>query len=487
MFKGITLFTLTMLLVCVASWKPQSGLTSDDKRQAGLSIKNMPETGGNASALWVRNLGNHSARLTVSADSASAQENSYVNESIAGGHTVRLDKSLPATLRGSNDLLIRSEEQIAVIAAPDNLPVDRSEFYYWGIQQEGVGAVVAPKWVMELGAIGKTGANVIKPKSTGYAPAVKGQSETNKRYVFGVGVALRKDNGSVEIKLISRTEQVIKSLVLSSSTALFWQGELGEFISGADDFPSRVEVTALSGKAQGFLSMKDAETAETILLPVVPARRNAASKGKVGGIHTASGGGGYGYFTHGALDCPGSSYAYEVFYGPPYACGTLHIVRNGVSEVTPGWICTNGSGYAIKGPWTVSTNQTGTSIYIEWPDGSTTSGDDYKIDDASPPSVRIDTCRSDVIEGIASDTPWGVGFNSSSVVASFRQTNSPYKFWDGSGYNSPYEVWFYCSISPYAGGYNINWSIVPPPSAGGTQVHVEANDICNAANAYCSY
>jgi hypothetical protein len=447
----------------------------------------MPVVGSNDSALWVRSLGNRNVRLTVSADSASAQENSYITESITGGHTVRLDKFLPATLHGDNDLLIRSEEQIAVIAAPDNLPIERSEFYYSGMMQEGAGAVRAPKWVMELAARGKTGTNVLKAKSTGYAPAVRGQSEPNKRYVFGVAVALRKNNGSVEIKLISRTGQVIKSLVLSSSRPLFWQGELGEFISGADNFPSRVEITALKGKAQGFLSMKDAETAETTLLTVVPIRRNAGSKGKGGDLHTASSNVGVGYFTDGVLNCPSSSYAYEVFNGPPNSCGELHIVRNGDSQVTPCWLFTNSSGYALKGPWTVSTDQTGTSIYIEWPDGSTTTGDDFKIDDATPPSVGIDTCNSSVIEGSASDAQWGVGFSFCSVRASFRQTNSPYKFWDGSGYNSFSEIFFCCSMSPFAGGYNIDWSIVPPPSASSTQVHVEASDICNTDDAYCTY
>lgn len=484
MFRRFTGFMLTILLVGVVCWQPQSSQLFGGTPQVELSVKIPPDTGKH-SALWIRNLSNHTTALVVDGGSMSVQRSSSPPRSIAGGATVQIDAPLQATPGGSNELLIRSKEQIAVIAAPDDLPIERSEFYYPGLMQAGVGAVRAPKWVMELAARGKTGTNVLKAESTGYAPAVRGQSELNKRYLFGVGVALGKKNSAVEIKLVGRNGQVIQSLVLSSSMPLFWQGELGEFISGADDFPSRLEVTVLRGKTQSFLSMKDVETAKTTLLTVIPTRQNSDSKD--GDVHIDSCNQGTGYFTDGILNCPSSSYAYEVFNGPPNSCGELHIVRNGVSEVTSCWLVTNGSGYALKGPWTVSTNQTGTSIYIQWPNGCTTTGDDYKIDDASPPSVGIDTCGSSVIEGHASDTQWGVGFNSYSVYASFRQTNSPYKYWDGSGYNSTYEVFFYCAISPYAGGYSINWSIVPPSSAGSTQVHVIANDICNDAEAYCTY
>jgi hypothetical protein len=484
MIRGISLLSLIVLLLGFVSWQPQSGLTSDKVKRIESSVRISNQKGDDGSALWVRNLGNHNVKLTMSADSASAQEDSYVSESIAGGHTVRLDKSLPVTLRGSNNLLIRSEEQIAVIAAPENLPIERSEFYYSGLPQERGDATRAPKWVMELGAIGKTGANVLKANSTGYAPAVKGQSDANKRYVFGVGVALNKKNSSVEIKLINRTEQVIKSVTLSSSKALFWQGELGEFTSGTDEFPNRVEVSVLSGKVQGFLSMKNAETAETTILPVVPRRGNAASKGKEGSIRTLSWpyDGGYAYFSNGVYDCAGTTYSYVIYGAPPNVCGTLNIVRNGNFQQTPNWICTDSYGNASKS-WPVSTDQTGTSIYIQWPDGTTTSGGDYKVDDASAPSIWIDTCNSSVVEGSASDTAWGSGFDFgwggwSSCRATFQQAYWPYKYWDGSGYNSYYPVEFTCSVSPSGGGYSINWSIVPPPSAGSTEVRAIINDYC---------
>jgi hypothetical protein len=491
MYRGIALFSLTILLLGLVSWWPQSGLTFASKRQVRLSVNNRLEAGNNTSALWVKNLGTNSTRLTVRGDSASSQKTSYTSESIAGRAMVRLDESLPATLRSSNDLLIRSDEQIAAITAPVDFLFDRSEFYYSEMPQENGGAARAPKWVIELGAIGKTGANVLKANSTGYAPAVKGQSEANKRYVFGVGVDLRKTNSSVVMKLISRTEQITKSITLSSSTPLFWQSELGEFISGTNEFPNRVEINVLNGKAQGFLSIKDVETSETTILPIVPRQENAASKGKPGSIRAANWpyDGGYAYFTNGVYDCNGWYYCYVIYGAPPNVCGTLNIVRNGSYQQTPGWICTDSYGNASK-CWYASTDQTGTSIYIQWPDSTTTSGGDYKVDDVSAPSISISTCSSSVIAGSASDTAWGSGFNFggwSICSATFQQSYWPYKYWDGSGYNSTYPVGFSCSVSPSGGGYNINWSIVPPPSAGSTHVTVTINDFCYTVSADCYY
>src|ERR1044072_1660111 len=192
--RGISVLTLAVLLLCVMSLQPQSGLSNDKVRQVKLSVK----SGDNNSALWVRNLSDRSANLAVGINSPSAHNLASLPESLAGNTTVRLDESLAASLRG-DDLLFRSNERSAVIAASASLPIDRSEFYYLGLPElSGVGAK-APKWVIELNAIGKSGKNVLRASTSGHAPAVKGQSEYDKRYVFGVGVALKKKKSAVEI------------------------------------------------------------------------------------------------------------------------------------------------------------------------------------------------------------------------------------------------------------------------------------------------
>jgi len=176
---------------------------------------------------------------------------------------------------------------------------------------------------------------------------------------------------------------------------------------------------------------------------------------------------GTGTFTHGVLDCTGSTYYYNVTGGPPNSCGELHIVRNGNAEVTPCWLTTDGYGNATKGPWTVSTDQTGQSIYIKWPDGSQTcGGDTQKIDDLTRPAISIDQSGGsgvpNAFSGSASDTMYGSGFG--------WWTNMPVVFvdittglsWDGSCYCSNTPVTFYATFSP-SGGYSVNWSITPTP------------------------
>ena len=224
------------------------------------------------SALWVTNLSGEDTKLTVGNRPFESVGHGplHASEVIAGGKTLRLDNSLPATFRGSDTLSIRSQEDVATLMAPVDFPVNSAEFFSAPSRHDNGKPQAVPKWVRELGAIGKTGNNVFDAGDIGYAPAVKGQTEVDKRYAFGVGVALMKAKSSVEFRLISRAGQTIKSLVLSSSKGVFWQAPLGEFASGTYDYPSRIEMRVLSGTAQGFFSIKDVESGEFTPLPIAP-------------------------------------------------------------------------------------------------------------------------------------------------------------------------------------------------------------------------
>jgi hypothetical protein len=489
---------LLLTPVLFSLFLPRSGFTFDGTKQLEVVVKKP-----SGAALWATNLGAQDTKLTVGAKpfDATAQERPYASDMIAAGKTVRLDDSLPPGLRHSNALFIRSREELATLVAPVDFPVHASEFYSATVRQQDGRPQAAPRWVRELGAIGKSGKNVFNTDDTGYAPAVKGQTEVDKHYVFGVGVAFEKPNSSAEFKLVGRAGQELKSLVLSSSSRVYWQSQIGEFISGTDDFPGRIEMKVLSGTAQGFLSIKNSESGELTWLPIAPfagesslqaqsdyegAEINFAAHPRRGGpmleeessLPLQGGSGGYAYFSNGVFDSRYSSYTYNVYGAPANVCGTLHIVRNGNSQTTPGWICTNGSGQATMGPWYGSTNQTGQSIYIEWPNGTTTVGGDYKIDDASDPEIlSVQTPGVSVpiptsFNGSGSDTQWGSGFNFgfggwSSILASFKEikANGSSKYYDGSGYSSTSPVYFLGSSSPPAGGYSISWSVTPPPSS----------------------
>ena len=497
-------FTIGQLLLLTAVlfsiFLPRSGFTFNGVKQIELAVKKTGQIGSNGSALWATNLGVDNTKLTVGTkpfDAKVEQEQLYASEVIAGGKTMRLDDSLPASFRGSDTLFIRSHEEVATLMAPVDFPVNSSEFYSATLRQADDSSQVAPKWVSELGAIGTTGNNVFNADGVGYAPAVKGQTESDKRYVFGVGVALSKPNSSVEFELISRAGQTIKSLVLSSSTRVYWQAPLGEFISGTDDFPSRIEMKVLTGTAQGFLSIKDAESGEFTPLPIAPYAGEGSLRDQAGdggaiareesslSGRSSSGGpmldeesslpaqscnGGYAYFSNGVYDSRYTSYTYSVYSAPPNVCGTLSIVRNGNLEQTPGWICTDAYGQATKGPWTGSNNQTGQSIHIIWPGSCSTVGGDYKVDDGSDPSLSITQYGSGSFSGTGSDVPWGTGFKFgyggwSSITATFQDVSTN-KYYDGQGYNSSSSVPFYPTVSPPAGGFSINWAVTaPPPTA----------------------
>ena len=64
---------------------------------------------------------------------------------------------------------------------------------------------------------------------------------------------------------------------------------------------------------------------------------------------------------------------YNINGAPANVCGDLYANRNGAGyTVTYGWVCTDGSGNATKGPWTWA-NQNGDEdayAYIAWPGGS---------------------------------------------------------------------------------------------------------------------
>jgi len=465
--RNISLFSLVVVLLGLAAWRPQNGSTAGGAGQVELSIKAGDRIADN-SVVWVKNLSARSTRLVASVNSNLAQEILRTSKLVAADKTERLDESLPAALQLNDELVVRSDEQVAVTIAPRDFSIDGSEYYHPEQQQQTLQLPEAPPWVSELGGIGKTRANVLRAGSIGYAPVVKGQSEMNERYDFGIGIALTKPNSSIEIRLLNNKGGLIESVVLASSTTLEWRAELGEFISGAENFPNRVEIAGLAGRAQGFLSIKDAGSGQTTILPITQKERR-------GSIQTESGGdGGYAYFTNGIYDSRYTSYSYVIYGAPANVCGTLHIIRNGVEQVpTPGWVCTDAYGGATKGPWTPSTDQTGQSIYIQWPDGSRTSGGDYKVDDVSDPRIWINQSGGvgvpipTAFDGGASDTQWGSGFNFadwSTLSATFYDVSTN-KYYNGQGYNSVANpVYFYGSVSPPAGGFNIFWSVTPPPS-----------------------
>ena len=190
---------------------------------------------------------------------------------------------------------------------------------------------------------------------------------------------------------------------------------------------------------------------------------------------TYAAGGGTARWSDGGYANRYTSYYYYVTGAPPNMCGEVHLVRNGVPQIIGmGWICTDGSGNATKGPWTPTSDETAQSIYTQWADGSRTTGGDFHINDVTDPTITtyqnggISIPIPTAFNGTASDAQWGTGFNFSYggwsyVYARFYDVTSG-KYYDGSSYNSVGTVSWYGTVSPPSGGYNITWSVPAPRS-----------------------
>jgi len=147
---------------------------------------------------------------------------------------------------------------------------------------------------------------------------------------------------------------------------------------------------------------------------------------------------------------------YTVEGGPSSTCGEANVNRNGTWYFTPGWLCTDATGYARKGPWYWSsqTNDETGEAFIRWPDYSATTTD-WHIWDINSPSVQIDTSPAppgtycdftpnpgNTWCGFASDPPYGACFNSlwTGLYATFQETSTGLYWSGGSSYSSSSEV-----------------------------------------------
>lgn len=176
---------------------------------------------------------------------------------------------------------------------------------------------------------------------------------------------------------------------------------------------------------------------------------------------------------------------YNVNGGPANTCGDLHVSRNGGPDtVTSGWLCTDGSGNATKGPWTWA-NQNGDEDaygYIAWPNGTSTTVA-HHIWDKTAPSITINSFGSTpptAFTGSANDGSYGSGFKadfgSDAGVPYSTGSKCSVQFWDAStrlywcpGYSS-YTSSLACSVSCTISGMPsrfVTWSAdqVPPGSA----------------------
>ncbi len=162
---------------------------------------------------------------------------------------------------------------------------------------------------------------------------------------------------------------------------------------------------------------------------------------------------------------------FSVAAGPAHTCGDLWTMRNGGAWVEgPGWLCTDGSGNATKGPWTWANQPSDETAYayIEWPDGTRTNTAKHIWDKTAPTASITSPGGSppSSFYGTAKDAAWGAGFSSSwsSCGATFRNdTTGMYWTQSGGSYSQYVRNTHMCSFT--ATGMNLQWNAVYFPAA----------------------
>jgi hypothetical protein len=162
---------------------------------------------------------------------------------------------------------------------------------------------------------------------------------------------------------------------------------------------------------------------------------------------------------------------YSIAGAPANSCGDLYASRNGSAYnlESAGWICTDGSGNATKGPWYWS-NQTHDETayaFIYFPAANCQTPNRKHIWDVNPPTVAITTCGPSSFQGTASDGTWGAGFDSAwaSCLAGFYDSTTD-RWWVPStgSYSEPNVNLNYCTCNGMP-SLSVTWSCSSKPTS----------------------
>jgi len=205
---------------------------------------------------------------------------------------------------------------------------------------------------------------------------------------------------------------------------------------------------------------------------------------------------GTGQYSHDINWANSGNLYYYVTGGPPSTCGDLWVYRNSGPWVeTAGWLCTDSSGNATKGPWTWA-GQVGDETaysYIEWPVPYGTTNIDSHIWDKTCATTTIGVSGSPPasFSGSATDVAWGAGFSGAwtQCLIDYRNTTTG-KYWDPAtgSYSSNTPPVIGCTVSGMP-SMSVTWAATQRPGSG-SPPHVSGN--CYSwtvyvTDGYCSY
>lgn len=431
MSRNRLLYSLFASLIVLALGSPRAG-TLDTLGQGlgtarreplrnGLKRLRLPVDRDLSQSLWVWNLGDQPAEVKLGSGSAVR---------VAAGaflEAPRLRSGHPA---------VPIDSQVVLVAATRDFDPSALEFDLRGTLRQRETAqgpyiqVIRPVWAQQL-----------LVQAAGRSPVVTGQTlqaatETGTDGRVRLAVGLIDSDSAVIVALKDARGSEIRSFSIVSPVPVRVRADLGP----AEDLgEARVEVRVVRGRA------------------VVGAPTLAA-----GGLKTSNG---TASFSPSNLIFSGS-FTFSVSGGPANTCGELNIYRNGSWEFTGGWLCTDGSGNATKGPWYWSdkpSDETGEPVFIRWPDNSATSSS-FAIVDKNYAYTYIDSpmptnSTPTSYYGHATDATWGTGFDFGYGAFSVFQNLTTGKYWDpGSG---AYDSNSYQSVTPsfvsQSGRWYISW------------------------------
>jgi hypothetical protein len=401
-----------------------------------------------ASKIWIRNLGDRPAEAsleTLTGGRAAAAELIPV----AAGAGVEV----PATASGR--LRLRSDADLFVIQGPEELDVRSIELAGAPLVRRDparngpADRLIRPDWAEDLIAGGPT----LEKGKTGFVQVAAEDPEA----LVSVSVVFREANSAARIRLLDDEGREVTSVVASSSKPVEWRTTLGQLPSSGT---GRVEVQVLDGRVHATAAATTKGKKDPGDPVVTPMSCSA-------------------YFNHDINWSFTSDLYFSVAGCPANACGDLWTYRNGGGwQQSSGWICTDGSGNATKGPWTYAGQSGDETAYAYIDFSGTTSNVASHIWDKTAPSIFITSswgAPPSSFSGSASDAAWGAGFDSSwaSCLMAFEHYDSgtsSYKYWtptSGGTYSTTTNVYVPCTISGMP-SLNVTWSggtSIPPTGA----------------------
>lgn len=417
---------------------------------------------GRGGRLWIKNLEERAVEAVAGREAIYLEKGAMV-EAPAGAGRVR---------SGGDVFLVRAGEGFDPASiAFEGTPATRWE----RVEGKDMMYVIRPEWAQGLLGASRDKGSLLARGLAGRAFPGLGIEPTSA-VDLSVAVDFVAAGSSVEVVLRGSKGEVLKSMTASSSRPVRWQADLGRFFGNDLAEKSRVEMRVLRGSARGILS--------TLV------------DGKPGpGQPLVEKAGGTGSFNYAVNWAQTPSLYYTVTGGPANTCGDLYTFRNGSWLVGGGWLCTDASGNATKGPWTwagTPSDQTDKPSYIRWPDTTQTSPANHVWDKTCATTYRTSPASSNAIPtsyyGNATDVQWGAGFDGNWTNGSTNfldQTTS--KYWTAS--SGTYSSTIPTSTPATLIGmptYNVSWQQYTRPAAGAhVSGHTYRWQTC-VVDGYCS-